>query len=36
MFMNKNNKYMSESHKGFIRQKSGFILPIVYRVGFDV
>lgn len=30
-----NNTYMMKPHNGFVRQKSGFILPINYRVSFN-
>jgi hypothetical protein len=31
-----NNDYINNPHKGYIRHKSGFIVPIDYRISFDV
>jgi len=31
----KNNDYMMNPHNGFLRQKSGFLMPVNYRVSFN-
>jgi hypothetical protein len=30
-----NNSYMMNPHNGFIRQKSGFLIPVNYRVSYN-
>lgn len=37
IYMNdQKNQYFREIHKGFIKQKNGFILPVYYRVKYNV
>lgn len=31
-----NNEYITKPHSGFFRHKSGFIIPIDYRVSFNI
>jgi len=31
-----NNQYLHEVHRGFIKQKSGFIIPVHYKVNYSI
>lgn len=30
------NSYFRENHRGFIKQKNGFIIPVHYRVNYNI
>ena len=30
------NKYFKNIHKGFLKQKNGFIIPVYYKVNYNV
>lgn len=33
---NEGNKYFAEIHRGFIKQKNGFIIPVRYKIRYSV
>lgn len=33
---NPENKYFNNTHEGFIKQKNGFIIPVLYKVSYNI
>ncbi len=37
LYMNsRNNRYFQTIHEGFIKQKNGFIIPIRYKIKYNI